>query len=316
MVVIDTDIHTRMADLSFAHKSNLQGDEGAISYMAFIHKFVSLVGFLGNLRPLCELLPYLPQSSQVMELRRQGDSLLAGRQKLGSSRRDLFRHLLAEDEETETKFTQSELNSNAALVIVAGSDTTSSAMTRVLRALAKDERVLTKLQEEIDAATAEGEILTVESTKGLQYLLAVINEGLRLMNPVPSGAYAASPPSGLTVAGTFIPGNVQIFVSPHGLMTDERYFAKAHMYIPERWTDEWPEGVKDRRAYIPFSYGAHSCVGRQLALNEMRLIIATIVKKWDLVLSEKYDEVVWKEAFRDHAILKIGSLWLNFVPRT
>lgn len=311
----NADVNTSMADLSFAHDSNLQGGGEDASYMDFIHKFVSLVGFLGNLRPLSQLLPYLPETRQVKDFRLKGDTLLAGRQKLGLGRRDLFRHLLAEDEETELKFTQAQLNANASLVIVAGSDTASSAMTRILRVLAVDARVLKKLQQEIDDATAGREMLTVDSTKGMPYLIAVINEALRLMNPVPSGSYAASPPSGLTISGTFVPGNVQISILPHGLMTDERYFDKGQSYIPERWTNEWPEGVKDRRAYIPFGYGVHSCVGRQLALSEMRLVIATIVKRWEASLSEKYDEENWKMHLKDHAILKIGPLWLNFVPR-
>ena len=129
------------------------------------------------------------------------------------------------------------------------------------------------------------------------------------------GAHAASPPSGVYVAGTFIPGNVQINVPPGCVMTDARYFEKPDEYIPERW-EEWSEGVKDKRAFFPFGYGAHSCVGRQLALNELRIVLATVVQKWDVVLGEQYSENQWEKDWKDHALLEIGKLWVKFVPRS
>lgn len=128
------------------------------------------------------------------------------------------------------------------------------------------------------------------------------------------GAHAATPPSGVYIDSTFIPGNIQISVPPIALMTDPRYFSNPDEYIPERWLD-WHEGIKDRRAFFPFGYGVHSCVGRQLALNEMRAVLASVVQKWDIVLGEKYDELEWKKGVRDHAVLQVGDLWVKFMPR-
>jgi cytochrome P450 len=72
---------------------------------------------------------------------------------------------------------------------------------------------------------------------------------------------------------------------PHlALMIDERYFPRGKEFIPERWTEQWAEGVRERRAYIPFGYGVHSCVGKQLALNEMRFAFASVLREWDFVL--------------------------------
>ena len=128
------------------------------------------------------------------------------------------------------------------------------------------------------------------------------------------GAHAATPPSGVYIDSTFIPGNMQISVPPIALMTDPRYFSNPDEYIPERWLD-WHEGIRDRRAFFPFGYGVHSCVGRQLALNEMRAVLASVVQKWDIVLGEKYDELEWKKGVRDHAVLQVGDLWVKFVRR-
>lgn len=190
--------------------------------------------------------------------------MLRERQENGSSYRDIFSYLLSPDSEGGEKFTQKELNSNANLIIVAGADTTSSALTQAVRAFAKEPRILSKLQKEIDehyATMGDEEELSIDSIRNLEYLNAVVNEVLRLYNPIPSGAFATTYPQGLQVEGIHIPGNVQVDVPYLALMTDERYFPQGKEFIPERWTNGRPELVKDRRAFIPFGYGVHSVRG-------------------------------------------------------
>jgi len=188
-------------------------------------------------------------------------------------------------------------------------------MTQIFRILAKEPRVLKKLQAEIDEFCSEGKELTVHTTTNLTYLNAVINEALRLCNPLPTGVYAGTYPQGVEVAGKFIPGNVQVMVPHMAIMTDERYFSKGWEFIPERWTEEWSEGVKERKAFIPFGYGVHSCVGKQLALNEMKLGIASVVRQFDVVLGESYSEDVWQEEWKDYAVLQVGALPVKFLER-
>ncbi|KAE9378959.1 cytochrome P450 [Stipitochalara longipes BDJ] len=304
-----------MADLSFAHDAGMQDGKGDNEYMDFTHKYMWAVGVIAALRPLCQLLPLLPEASDVRDFRLRGEALLAKRQKLGTSRKDIFRHLLYPDSITSNSFTQTDLNSNANLIIVAGSDTTTTAMTQIFRMLAKDKRVLKKLQDEVDGTYGEWKELSIQKATKMSYLNAVVNEGLRLCNPLPTGAYAGTYPQGVEVAGKFVPGNVQITIPHLALMTDERYFTKGWDFIPERWTGEWSEGVKERRAFIPFGYGAHSCVGKQLALNEMRLTIARVVGEFDIALGDSYDEKTWEDEWKDHAVLQVGKLWVHFVPR-
>jgi cytochrome P450 len=60
----------------------------------------------------------------------------------------------------------------------------------------------------------------------------------------------------------------------------------------------------------------HSCVGKQLALNEMRLGIASVVRQFDVILGESYSEDVWQEEWKDYAVLQVGSLPVKFLERT
>ena len=63
--------------------------------------------------------------------------------------------------------------------------------------LAQEPRILKKLREEIDNLCDNDMPLTVEMTKNLPYLNAVVNEALRLYNPI-SGVQATTSPSGVT----------------------------------------------------------------------------------------------------------------------
>jgi len=73
--------------------------------------------------------------------------------------------------------------------------------------------------------------------------------------------------------------------------------------------------LRDRRAFIPFGYGVDSCVGKQLASNEMRFAFARLVREWDFVLGERYDEMLWREGVMDHHTVSVGDLRGKFVKR-
>jgi cytochrome P450 len=90
-----------------------------------------------GLRNLCQLLVYLPLSADVKEFNRKNENMLAERQKHGTSEKDIFRHLLGEDSETGTVFTQAQLGTNATLTIIGGTDTTSSTLTQMFWKLAQ-----------------------------------------------------------------------------------------------------------------------------------------------------------------------------------
>jgi tryprostatin B 6-hydroxylase len=85
-------------------------------------------------------------------------------------------------------------------MIVAGSDTTSAAITHLMYHLALDPNLATKLREEL-STTAPGDS---------NFLAALINETLRLHPPVPSGVLRQTPPGGLRIGNTFIPGGVTV----------------------------------------------------------------------------------------------------------
>jgi len=76
-----------------------------------------------------------------------------------------------------------------------------------------------------------------------------------------------------------------------------------------------PELVKDKRAFIVFGFGAHSCIGRPLAMNEMRTTVARVIQRFEVQLGESYDDRVFRDGWRDYSTVKLGPCPLKFVPR-
>ena len=78
-----------------------------------------------------------------------------------------------------------------------------------------------------------------------------------------------TPPEGITLPnGTYIPGNIIVWMPIHCLQRDPRYFARPLQFMPERWTGEQPNAVIDKRAFMPFGTGVYNCVGQKLAMME------------------------------------------------
>ncbi|KAA8893250.1 cytochrome P450 [Sphaerosporella brunnea] len=303
-----------MADLSFGTDYGMQAGTGDPSYMGYLHDYLCALSVTGSLRTLCDFMTVLPYDKATAEYRKQGEKLLDGRIAMGKSRPDIFTHLLGEDIETGKKLTYSELNANAQLLIVAGSDTTSTVLSNVFRELSLHPDVQEKLYQEIHAA-AEAGPFDCQNTKNLPYLQAVIDETLRLWPPVPAGAQAQTGPAGATIAGRFVPPLTAVRVHHLALMSDDRYFPQGERFWPERWTESREDGVKDVRAFIPFSFGTHVCVGKHLAYNELRLTVARVSQKFKIELGPNYDDQQYRKACKDYFTIMIGSVEARFVPR-
>lgn len=98
-------------------------------------------------------------------------------------------------------------------LIFCDSDTTAATLTTLFFELAKKPELQRTLQSELDALSN----LSTDQLTGLKYLDAIINETLRLHPVVPSGLQRQTPPEGLQIGETYIPGNVMVAMPMHAL---------------------------------------------------------------------------------------------------
>lgn len=268
---------------------------------------------------LQQLLRYLPTSADGRKVNLLGNNMIAERQALMTTRKDFFAQF-----SSSNIFTQEELKLQSLTVITAGADTVSKTLNQIFGLLASRPDIQERLRQELnDAFNGEG-FPPTEVLKNLRYLEGVIKEGLRMFPPLFRGAPAMVPKGGVTLeTGDFIPPYTQVWIGQHLVMSDERNFTQAAEFLPERWMrDENGKGnelVKDRRAWFPFGNGAHSCPGKLLAMEEMRLIISFILREFDVRFEEKggqsfnYEE--WAADWKDFFAIEMEELYLSFIPR-
>ena len=96
------------------------------------------------------------------------------------------------------------------MLIVAGSETTATALSGATYLLAINPQIRAKIDAELRANFKSEEEIDLLSVQKLDYLIATVHEALRIFPPVPSAIPRKTPPQGTTIAGEYIPGNVSL----------------------------------------------------------------------------------------------------------
>jgi cytochrome P450 len=203
----------------------------------------------------------------------------AGKQE-GAPPRDLFELMVAaRDPETGHAFSDEQLGDQVATMILAGHETTATALFWALYLLALDAdsqaKVASEAQPALAAATSEIE--------GLKFTRAVVDETMRLYPPAFLIARAAAGPD--TVAGRPVRNKDVIMIAPWLLHRHEKLWRDPNAFIPSRFMP--PSLPPDRFAYLPFGVGPRVCIGAHFALVEATLALARIVGAFRVELLDK-----------------------------
>jgi cytochrome P450 len=198
----------------------------------------------------------------------------------GAPARDLFDLMdAAHDPETGRAFSDEQLGDQVATMILAGHETTATALFWSLYLLALDPSTQEKLAAEARRVAANGS-LDVEQ---LKFARAVVDETMRLYPPVFLIARAAL--AGDTIAGMPIRKNDVILIAPWLLHRHEKLWRDPNAFIPERFMP--PAPPPDRFTYLPFGVGARICIGAHFALVEATLALARVIGAFRVTLVDK-----------------------------
>ncbi|KAG9255171.1 cytochrome P450 [Emericellopsis atlantica] len=107
----------------------------------------------------------------------------------------------------------------------------------------------------------------------LPYLDAVVLEGLRCFPPIPMSLPRYVPSGGRVIDGTWLPAKTIVSCQAYSVhRLNPSVFPAAHIFNPSRWLDE--DGDADRRRLMfAFSNGGRGCIGKHLALAEMKTLL-------------------------------------------
>ncbi|KAI0509558.1 cytochrome P450 [Xylaria bambusicola] len=199
------------------------------------------------------------------------------------------------------------LQGDAVTMIVAGSGTVSVVLTFAFYQLARDHSQQQMLYNEVK----DFNIYDGSKLQECVQLTVFINETLRMYPPVPTAGNKVTPPQGVTINTTYIPGGVTIVAPKYSIHRLESSYESADQFIPERWTTQ-SDMVKDNRGYAPFSQGKYGCVGKQFAMTEMRLVISLLLKKFEIGFqADDKGETLFID-LKDNFTFAPGDLHLKF----
>lgn len=103
------------------------------------------------------------------------------------------------------------LSANAMVLILAGSETTATLLSGSIYLLLIHSDKMERLQREIRSAYKSDDEINITNVNNLPYLLAVLNEALRLYPPVTSNLIREVPSGGREIGEFFVPGGVSLF---------------------------------------------------------------------------------------------------------
>ncbi|KAF2875193.1 putative cytochrome P450 [Massariosphaeria phaeospora] len=207
------------------------------------------------------------------------------------------------------------LRGDAQLIVVAGSDTTATTLSAALFQLSQHPEQIDKLRAELAPYMTDpsGDVLN-EKIANLDHLNAVIYETLRLHPPVPSLLQRKTPPEGIVIDGTFIPGDSIVSCPQYVIGRSAAAYEHPEAFVPERWTSS-PSMVKEKGAWAPFSSGPYGCIGRPLALLNVRTTLARIVTSFDISFAPGESGDNFEGKAREKFTIGFGDLMISFRPR-
>lgn len=211
-------------------------------------------------------------------------ALIAERRAAGKSEgappRDLFELMVAaRDPETGEAFTDAQLADQVGTMILAGHETTATALFWSLYILALDPGTQERLAREVTSVTASP---TFELDK-LPFTRAVIDETMRLYPPAFLIARAAA--GNDTIAGMEVAPKDVVLIAPWLLHRHEKLWREPNAFMPERFMPGAPP--PDRFAYLPFGVGPRVCIGAHFALVEATLALAKIIAAFKIELIDR-----------------------------
>ncbi|HSO35838.1 MAG TPA: cytochrome P450 [Labilithrix sp.] len=203
--------------------------------------------------------------------------------------------LVARDTEGRP-FSDDVIFGNALTMLLAGEDTTAYTIAWAVHHLCEDARVVEALRAEVDPLLGEHLVpRDLEQAGELPYVAAVANESMRLRPVAPM--QFVEPLRDVVVGDVAVPKGMTIIVLSRPPVLEPARFEEPQTFLPERWIPGARSGPHDAAAHIPFGSGPRICPGRSLALLEMRVVLASLYRNFDVERASPASEVEEISAF-------------------
>lgn len=247
-----------------------------------------------------------PANRRIAAARRRLDEVcrevIAHRRATMASADDLVGRLVAAASEDGT-VTDEEIRDHVLVFLLAGHDTTATALAFALASLAAHPEAAAKVREEADAL---GEARDAASIRGLEYTTRVLKETMRLYPSVPY--IGRNTMADEVLCGRRIAADAQVSVAPFLIHRRADLWPDPLRFDPDRFTPE-AEAQRHPFAWFPFGHGPRGCIGQRFAMLEATAALATIVRSIDV------RHAVVPELTTDLVLRPVGEVRALVTPR-
>ncbi|KAF2899555.1 hypothetical protein ILUMI_06629 [Ignelater luminosus] len=217
------------------------------------------------------------------------------------------------------QITDEDITAQALLFFLAGFDTAATFMCFTAYELAVNTDIQDRLREEIDKIyeNAKGDV-SYEDLLGMKYLDMVVSESLRkwpptiVLNRMSVKPYTIEPVLPSEKRVTLEAGTV-VWIPVYTIHRDPEYYPDPEKFDPERFSDQNKQNIKPF-TYLPFGSGPRNCIGSRFALLEGKLIIAEIIRNFEIVPVGK-TQIPLKLSKESFSPFPEKGFWLGLKPR-
>jgi cytochrome P450 family 3 subfamily A len=196
---------------------------------------------------------------------------------------DFVDRLMEYKKVAELPITDEMIEAQGMVFMIAGFETTANTLGSMCYQVAKHQDIQERIVEEILDTIGSDEI-THENISNLEYLEACIMEDLRLCGPATEHDRVCVKDS--IVKGIKIKKGVRIQMPTTAAHLDSEFFPEPEKFKPERFLKENADNIIPY-TWRPFGSGNRVCIGQRFAMMEMKIILAKLLSKFKLTLTEK-----------------------------
>jgi cytochrome P450 len=227
-----------------------------------------------------ELLPTGP-SLYFREQRAELDRILQPmiEQRRQQTGRDVLSLLLALQDDGEGSLSRADIRNEMVTFVLAGHETTATALTWAFYLLAKHPDFQRRAAAEVEQVCGDRRP-DADDVASLPFTAALFQETLRLYPPV--AMFGRRVLEEASLGGHKVPRVTTVLLSPYITQRSEESFPRAEEFDPTRWLDAQPGA---RFAFFPFGGGAKMCIGDVFAKTEGTIILASLLRKFCFTLA-------------------------------
>ncbi|KAG1456491.1 hypothetical protein G6F46_010258 [Rhizopus delemar] len=263
---------------------------------------VAMDPFLNVLSPLYSVLSFIfPEKRRQMKaviklngkmdqmIKQKHTEVLSGAYSdIPENEKDLVVLMLEAERRGEGITNDLQLRNNMALLLLAGHDTTATALSFCFYNIAKNKHVQQKLREEIIGVLGDEPVdivPTLEQLKEMPYLNLVIQENLRLNEPL-NYLIPRVAKKDMIVDDILIPKGTTINFDIYGIHHNPKYWRNPNQFIPERFAKGGEHETHEGLTWLPFGDGSRRCIGMNFSMFQQRLVLAMIIRKYEIDISK------------------------------